>query len=57
MRWDMSLPLVVCEYDDVFLDELQGLLAHRDIDFIIELHCDAPKPGCPLTTHQPVKYL
>ena len=57
MRWDMSLPLVVCEYDDVFMDELQGLLAHRDIDFIIELHCDAPKPRCPLITHQPVKYL
>ena len=25
-------------YDDVFLDELQGLPPHRDVDFIIELH-------------------
>ena len=34
----MSLPRVVCEYEDVFLDELPGLPPHRDVDFIIELH-------------------
>ena len=34
----MSLPQVVCEYEDVFLNELQGLLPSRDVDFRIELH-------------------
>ena len=29
---------MVCEYKDVFLDELSGLPPHRDVDFIIELH-------------------
>ena len=29
---------MVCKYEDVFLDELQGLPQHRDVDFIIELH-------------------
>ena len=34
----MGLPLVVCEYEDVFLDELPGLPPYRDVDFTIELH-------------------
>ena len=38
MRHDLSLPLVVCEYEDVFPDELPGLPPHRDVDFVIELH-------------------
>ena len=29
---------MVCEYEDVFPDELLGLPPHRDLDFIIELH-------------------
>ena len=29
---------MVCEFEDVFLDELLGLPPHRDVDFIIELH-------------------
>ena len=29
---------MVCEYEDVFPDELQGLPPHRDVDFVIELH-------------------
>ena len=29
---------MVCEYADVFLDELPGLPPHRDVDFGIELH-------------------
>ena len=37
-RRDLSLPRVVCEYKDVFLDELPGLPPHRDVDFIIKLH-------------------
>ena len=37
-RRDLSLPWVVCEYEDVFLDELLGLPVHMDVDFIIELH-------------------
>ena len=29
---------MVCEYEDVFPDELPGLPPQRDVDFIIELH-------------------
>ena len=29
---------MVCEYEDVFSDELLGLPPHRDVDSIIELH-------------------
>ena len=38
MRQDMSLPRVVCEYKDVFPDELLGLPLPSDVDFCIELH-------------------
>ena len=38
VRQDLSLPWVVCEYEDVFPDELLGLPLHRDVDFVIELH-------------------
>ena len=37
-RPDLDLPRVVCEYVDVFPDELPGILPHRDVDFGIELH-------------------
>ena len=29
---------MVCEYEDIFPDELPGLPLHRNVDFIIELH-------------------
>ena len=35
-RHKLSLPLVVCEYEYIFPDELSGLPLHRDIDFTIE---------------------
>ena len=35
---DLVLPQVVCEYVDVFLDELPGLPPQRVVDFGIELH-------------------
>ena len=38
LRQELSLPRMVCEYEDVFPDGLQGLPPHRDVDFIIELH-------------------
>ena len=38
MRQDMSLPRVVCEYEDVFSEELSGLPPQRDVDFRIELY-------------------
>ena len=38
MRQELSLPWVVCEYENVFPDELLGLPPHRDVDFTIELH-------------------
>ena len=37
-RQESSLPRVVCEYKDVFPDELWGLPPQRDVDFMIELH-------------------
>ena len=37
-RPDLDLPRVVCEYVDVFLDELPGLPPQRVVDFGIELH-------------------
>ena len=38
VRQDLSLPRVVCEYEDAFLDEPPALPPHRDVDFVIELH-------------------
>ena len=38
MRPDLDLPRVVCEYEDVFPDELPGLTPQRVVDFGIELH-------------------
>ena len=38
VKQDLSLPQVVCEYEDVFPDELPGLPPYRDVDFIIKLH-------------------
>ena len=29
---------MICEYEDVFSDELPGLPPYRDVDFVIELH-------------------
>ena len=38
VRQCLSLPEVVCEFEDVFPNELPGLPSQRDVDFIIELH-------------------
>ena len=38
MRQDLSLPRVVCEYEDVFSEKLSGLAPYRDVNFMIELH-------------------
>ena len=38
VRLDLDLPRVVCEYEDVFPDELPGLPPLRVVDFGIELH-------------------
>ena len=38
VRPDLDLPRVVCEFVDVFPEELPGLPPHRDVDFGIELH-------------------
>ena len=38
VRSDLDLPRVVCEYEDVFLDELPGLSPQRVVDFGIELY-------------------
>ena len=39
-RSDLDLPRLVCEYVDVFPDELPGLPPQRVVDFGIELHPD-----------------
>ena len=38
MRLDLDLPQVVCEYEDVFSDQLPGLPPQRVVDFGIKLH-------------------
>ena len=38
VRPDFNLPRVVCEYEDVFPNELPGLPPQRVVDFSIELH-------------------
>ena len=38
VRQDVSLPRVVCEYGDVFQNDLLGLPPPRDVNFCIELH-------------------
>ena len=38
VRLDLDLPRVDCEYEDVFPDELPGLLPQRVVDYGIELH-------------------
>ena len=38
MRQDLDLTRIVCEYEDVFLDELPGLPPPKDVDFCIKLH-------------------
>ena len=40
VRPDLDLPRVVCEYVDVFPDEIPGLPPQRVVDFGIELHPD-----------------
>ena len=47
-RPNLDLPRVVCEYVNVFPDELPGLPPHRDVDFGIELH-----PGISLISMTP----
>ena len=37
-RQELGLPQVVCEYEDVFPEELPGLSPHKDVDFVIKLH-------------------
>ena len=37
-RQELGLPQVICEYDDVFPDELPGLAPHRDVDFTLHYH-------------------
>ena len=38
VRQNLDLPRVICEYEDVFPDELPTLHPYRDVDFVIELH-------------------
>ena len=37
-RRGLDLPRVICEYEDVFLDELPRLPPCKDVDFVITLH-------------------
>ena len=35
VRQELGVPWVVCEYEDIFLDELLRLPLYRDVDFTI----------------------
>ena len=37
-RQVLGLPRVICEYENVFPEELPGLPLNRDVDFVIKLH-------------------
>ena len=54
VRHELGLPRMVCEYEDVFLDELPGLPPHRDVDFTIELHPGASPISMTLHRMAPV---
>ena len=54
VRQELDLPRVVCEYEDVFPDELPGLPSRRDVDFIIELHPGTPPISMTLHRMAPV---
>ena len=41
---------MICEYENVFLDDLLGLPPYKDVDFTIELH-----PGTTPITMTPHK--
>ena len=55
-RRDLSLPRVVCEYEDVFSDELPGLPPHKDVAFFIELHIDTSPISMTPYRMTPVKF-
>ena len=38
VRQDLSPPRVVCEYEDVFPDELPGLPPHKYVDLVWSLY-------------------
>ena len=50
VRPDLDLPRVVCEYEDVFSDELSGLPPYRVVDLCIELHLDTS--AISMTSHR-----
>ena len=50
MRPDLDLPRVICEYEDVFPDELPGLPPQRVVYLGIELH-----PGTSLISMTPYR--
>ena len=55
VRPDLDLPRVVCEYEDVFPDELPGLPLQRVVDFGIELHPGTSPISMTLHRTAPVK--
>ena len=55
VRPDLDLSRVVCEYEDVFPDELPGLPLQRVVDFGIELHPSTSPISMTLHRMAPVK--
>ena len=55
MRPNLDLLRVVCEFVDVFPDEIPGLPPHRDVDFGIELHPGTLPISMTLHRRAPVK--
>ena len=56
VRQGLSLPLVVCEFRYVFLDELPGLPLQRGVYFIIELHTGTSPISMTLHRMAPVEF-
>ena len=55
MRPDLDLPRVVCEYEDVFSDELPRLPPQRVVDFGIKLHSSTSPISMTLHRMAPVE--
>ena len=55
-RQDLSIPRVVCEYEDIFPDELPGLPSHMDVDFVIELYLGTSPISMTRLTWKGVKF-
>ena len=55
-RQDLGMLRVVCDYKDVFPDELLGLPLQRDVDFCVELHPSTLPISMTLHRMEPIEF-